>query len=412
MKAVRVSSRQWKIAGLFLVAIAVVIIAGVSRREEVVGVLTAQAADADVDNRVTTNGTVIPTSEFQARAFWPGVVQKVDVELGQKVKPGQLLVTMEDPLAYSRIATANANLQAARVDYEDVHNGGSQQDRIALAGDLKQAQLAVAEDMKALIALKQLQGKGASSGAEIASAQQRLDAATANLKTLERKQSDRYSPSDIRNSTTHLQEMRAALDAAKNQFNNANIHTPIGGTVYAIHVVNYDWVPVGTDLIRVADLKQVEVKAYFDEPEIGKLAAGQPVTIRWDGLPGREWHGHIKQAPIAATALGPRSVGECVITVDDSKEDLLPNTNVTVTATIEQHSNVLTVPRAALETNGARTFVYRVIDGRLRWTPVQVGIVNLQRAEIRGGLRKHDVVALNTIDNREMHDGMRVRPVR
>jgi HlyD family secretion protein len=412
MKAVRVSSRQWKIAGLVVVAIAILVIAGVSHREEVVGVLTAEASQADVDNRVTTNGTVIPTSEFQARAFWPGVIQKVDVELGEKVKPGQLLVSMEDPLAYSRVATANANLQAARVDYDDVHKGGSQQDRIAIAGDLKQAQLAVTEDAKAVNALKQLQHKGAASDAEINSAQQRLDSANANLKTLEQKKSNRYSPSDIRNSNTHLQEMQAALDAAKNQFNNANIHTPIGGTVYAIHVVDYDWVPVGADMIRVADLKHVEVKAYFDEPEIGKLAAGQPVAIRWDGQPGREWHGHIKQAPIAATTLGPRSVGECIITVEDSREDLLPNTNVMVTATIEQHSNVLTVPRGALETNGPTNFVYRVVDGRLRWTAVQVGIVNLQRAEIRGGLTQHDVVALNTIDNREMHDGMRVRTVR
>lgn len=409
MEAVRVSSRQWKIAGLVVVAIAVVLIAGLARRDEVVGVLTAQAARADVDNRVTTNGTVIPTSEFQARAFWPGVIQKVNVELGEKVTPGQLLVSMEDPFAYSRVATADANLQAARVDYEDVHKGGSQQDRITLAGDLKQAQLAVVQDTKALTALKELQRKGAASDAEISSAQQRLDSANASLKTLEQKKSDRYSPSDIRNSTTHLQEMQAALDAAKNQFNNANIHTPIGGTVYAIHVVNYDWVPVGADLIRVADLKHVEVKAYFDEPEIGKLAAGQPVTIRWDGLPGREWHGHIKQAPISATALGPRSVGECVITVDDSREDLLPNTNVMVTATIEQHSDVLTVPRTALQTNGPTNFVYRVIDGHLRWTAVQVGIVNLRRAEIREGLTDRDVVAVNTIDNREMHDGMRVR---
>jgi HlyD family secretion protein len=412
MKAVRVSSRQWKIAGVVSVAVAAVLIAGLSRRDEVVGVLTAQAARADVDNRVTTNGTVIPTSEFQARSFWPGVIRKVNVELGAKVKPGQLLVSLEDPLAYSRIAAANANLQAARVSYDDVHKGGSQQDRIGLAGDLEQAQLAIAQDTKALKALKELQRKGAASDAEISSAQQRLDSANASLKTLREKKSDRFSPSDIRNSTTHLQEMQAALDAAKNQFNDANIHTPIGGTVYAIHVVDYDWVPVGADMIRVADLKHVEVKAYFDEPEIGRLAAGQPVAIRWDGRPGREWHGHIKQAPIAATALGPRSVGECIITVDDSREDLLPNTNVMVTATIEQHSNVLTVPRAALETNGPTSFVYRVIDGRLQWTRVQAGIVNLQRAEIRSGLTEHDVVALNTIDNRQMHDGMRVRAVR
>lgn len=408
MEAVRVSSRQWKIAALVLGLIALLAIVALSRREEVVGVLTAPAVFADVDNRVTTNGTVIPTSEFQARAYWPGVIQKVNVELGQKVKPGQLLVSMEDPFALSRVAAAKANVQAARVAYEDVHKEGSQQERIALKGDLEQAQLAVTQATKALNALKALQQKGAASSAEVNAEQQKLDSANATLKTLEERKTNRYSANDLQNSTTHLQEMQAALDAAKIQFDDANIRTPLAGTVYSIGVVDYDWVPVGADLVRVADLKHVEVKAYFDEPEIGKLAAGQPVTIHWNGLPGREWHGHIRQAPMAATALGPRSVGECIITVDDSNEDLLPNTNVMVTATIEQRSHALTVPRAALRTNGPTNYVYRVVDGRLRRTVVQTGIINLQRVEIRSGLSPNDVVALNTADNREMRDGMRV----
>ena len=408
MKAVRVSSRNWKLAALALGAVAAAALIGFSHREEAVGVLTAQATIAHVDSRVTTNGTVIPTNEFQARSFWPGIIHKVHVELGDKVKPGQLLVSMDDPFAVSRVATADANLQAARVDYNDVHNGGSQQERIALVGDLEQARLAVAQAAKALGALKDLQQKGAASAAEISGAQQKLDTANSTLSTLQQKKTDRYSAYDIKNSGTHLHEMEAALDAAKIQFGDANIRTPMAGTVYSVSVVDYDFVPVGADLIRVADLKHVEIKAYFDEPEIGKLKAGQPVTVRWDGLPGHEWHGHIKQAPMAATALGPRSVGECIITVDDSKEDLLPNTNVSVTATVDEHDHVLTVPRAALHTNGATSFVFHVIDGRLRRAVVQTGVINLDRAEVVSGLREGDVVALNTVDNREMRDGMRV----
>lgn len=412
MKTVRISSKGWKIAAVLLAGIAVLAIAGLFRREETAGVLAAEASIADVDNRVTTNGTVIPTSEFQARAFWPGIIQKVYVELGDHVKPGQMLVSMEDPLAYSRLATAQANLQEARVSYEDVHKEGSQQDRIALGGDLEQAQLSVAQAGKSLSALQQLQQKGAASAAEVSAEQQKLESANAALRALEEKKTNRYSANDIANSTTHLKEMQEALDAAKNQFGNANISTPMAGTVYTVSVVNYDFVPVGADLIRVADLKRVQVKAYFDEPEIGKLMAGQSVVIRWDGRPGREWHGHIKQAPMAATALGPRSVGECVITVDDANEDLLPNTNVMVTATIQEHKHVLAVPRSALHTDGSTSFVYRVIDGRLRRTPVQVGVVNLQKAEISGGLAEHDLVALRTADNRDMRDGMKVSVTR
>ena len=219
-----------------------------------------------------------------------------------------------------------------------------------------------------------------------------------------------YRPDDLKEAEARVADARATVDSAKNQFNNANISSPMAGTVYSIKVVPYDFVPVGADLVRVANLNQVQVRAYFDEPEIGKLAAGQPVTITWDGRPDRTWHGHIKQAPIAAMALGPRSVGECLIAVDDAKEDLLPNTNAIVTVTIQKHLHVLAIPRVALRTEGSANYVYRVEDGRLRRTSVNVGRVNLDRAEITSGLSQGDTVVLGAaLGGGELQDGMAVR---
>ena len=408
MTAALIRSRRWKLAAILAGLIAVVAIAGLSRRDDEVEVWVAAPKYQNIDRLVTTNGTVQPTNEFQARAFWPGIVQKVYVELGDKVKPGQMLVSMKDPFAISRMATANAALQGARVGDENIRKGGSQEDIIALKGDLAQAELSRANAAKSLAALQQLQKKGAASTAEVDAAQQKLDTATNTLTALNEKNTERYRPSNVREADARVADAQATLDAAKNQFNNANISSPMAGTVYSVKVVNYDFVPVGADLIRVADLNNVEVRAYFDEPEIGKLAAGQPIEIVWDGKPGRTWHGHIKQAPIAATALGTRSVGECIIGVDDAKEDLLPNTNVTVTATIQQHVHALTIPRGALHADGAANYVYRIVDGKLRWTAVDVGIVNLDRAEITRGLAENDVVILNAVDDRELHDGVAV----
>lgn len=399
---------RWKILALLFGALIVVAV-GVSRREDAVAVWTAASSYNDVDRTVTTNGTVVPNNEFQARAFWPGIIDKVYVELGDKVKAGQLLVSMRDPFAISRLATANAALEGARVGNENIQSGGSQEDLIGIKGNLKQAEITQSDAQKSYEALKQLQAKGAASTAEVESAQKRLQAANASLATLQAKSTDRYRPNDRREAAAKLADAQASLDAAKNQFNNANIHSPMAGTVYSINVVAYDFVPVGADLIRVANLNAVEVKAFFDEPEIGKLAANQPVTIVWDGKPGRTWHGHIKQAPIAAMALGARSVGECIIAVDDAKEDLLPNTNVMITVTIEHHAHALTVPRGALHTDDGTNYVYRIQDGRLARTPVDVGIINLERVEITRGLAPNDAVVLNALDNRRLRDGMPAR---
>ena len=360
---------------------------------------------------MTTNGTVEPTSEFQARAFWPGIIDKVDVGLGDKVRPGQLLVSMKDPFAISRMTAANAALEGWKLTAQDIGNGGTQGELIDLHGDLVKAQQSQAEAAKTLATLQRLQQQGAASQAEVDTAKEKLDSANATLQTLQKRSVGRYSPLDLKNAQEHLADAQANVDSARVQFNNANISSPIAGTVYSVKVVNYDWVPVGADLIRVADLKHVEIRAFFDEPEIGKLTAGQPAKITWDGKPGRVWHGHIKQAPIAATALGTRSVGECIIAVDDAEEDLLPNTSVMVTITIQRHSHVLTVPRAALHTAGKSAFVFRVMDGRLRQTPVQVGIVDLDRAEITHGLAENDAVAVRAVDYSDLRDNLAVKEV-
>ena len=413
MTAARIESRKWKFVAIAAtVAVGVFLVLAFSRSGDAIEVLTAPVAYADLSQRVTTNGAVVPINEFQARAFWPGVIEKVHVQLGQKVQAGQLLVTMKDPFAISRLTAAKAALEAARLGNENLRKGGTQDERIALGGDLKHAEENQAQAAKSLAALKQLRTKGAASDAEIAAAQEKLDAANTTLQIVLQRSTKRFSTRDLSSSDAHVIDEQANVDAAKIQFNNANISSPISGTVYSVKVAPYDWVPVGADLIRVANLNNVEVRAYFDEPEIGKLIAGQPVEITWDGKPGRVWHGHIKQAPIAATSLGARSVGECLIAVDDVREDLLPNTNVSVTVITDQRHHVLSIPHAALRSNAQENYVFELVDGSIRRVPVKTGIVNLERAEITQGLKEGDLVAVNALDNRELRDSMSVKPAR
>src|ERR1700712_4583334 len=92
------------------------------RDPDPVPVRTASPRYLDLENLVTTNGKVVPINEFQARANFPGMVDKVHVELGAKVKQGQMLITLKDPFAVSRVQTANAALQAARLADQNVKN--------------------------------------------------------------------------------------------------------------------------------------------------------------------------------------------------------------------------------------------------------------------------------------------------
>jgi HlyD family secretion protein len=262
-----------------------------------------------------------------------------------------------------------------------------------------------------LAALQKLQQKGAASEAEVTAAQQRLTSANASLLGIQERSSRRYSDADRAKSAAQLQNARAGLSAAQAGYQSSVKRSPIAGTVYSIPVSDYDFVQAGEDLLDVADLDRIHVRAYFDEPEIGNLAIGQAVKIEWPAKPGRVWHGHVEAVPTTVITYGTRSVGECIITVDDANGDLLPNTNVTVTVTISQSFNVLSLPREALHVEGAVNFVYRVINGKLVRTPVQVGVVNLTRVEIVSGISDKDIVALSAMDNSDLANGLLVKIV-
>jgi HlyD family secretion protein len=393
-----------------LLAVVVLIIVGVrSFTQERVEIRVAVATHQNLLSTVSTNGKVEPIEIFQAHALTPGVVAKLYVDVGQKVRAGDLLVRMEDADASARVATANATLQAAQLNLANMQQSGSQEERLALQADLSRAEIHKKQAESDLTALRQLQQKGAASAAEVTSAEQRLQEATSTLQNTQQRGTQRYNAGDHARAQAQVTEAKAGLAAAQSSYSASNIRSTLDGTVYSIPVSAYDFVQAGEDLLDVADLNRIQVRAYFDEPEIGQLAVGQAVKIVWPAKPTQTWHGHISRAPTTVITYGTRNVGEAIITVDDARGDLLPNTNVTVTVTTSQRFNVLSVPREALHTEGASDFVFRVIEGKLVRTPVQVGVVNLTRVEITGGLTEKDTVALSATSNRDLSNGLAVK---
>jgi HlyD family secretion protein len=395
---------------ILLIVIALAFIIFRSTTRELVEVRAATVDHQNMLSSIATNGKVEPIGEFQAYAPAAGVVAKVYVDVLQKVKTGDLLIKMDDSDAVAKLASANATLRTAEATLQDMAQGGSQEERISLSGDLSRAQLQQQQAQKDLVALQQLQQTGAASASEVAAAQQRLQAANTSLQNIQNRTTQRYSSADKVRVEAQVADARAALEAAKSSYASYNIRTPQAGTVYSIPVSMYDFVPAGENLVDVADLNKIQVHAYFDEPEIGKLAVGQAVKITWDAKPNQTWHGHITIAPTTVVTYGTRNVGECLITVDDARGDLLPNTNVIVTVTVAQRFNTLTIPREALHSDKG-DFVYRIINNKLVRTPVQVGLLNLVRVEITGGLSEKDIVARNAVNNRELTNGLPVKVV-
>ena len=392
----------WLLAVLLAIAIAAIVMMSRLTGSHAVVVNVVSPAYEDIERSVSSTGKVMPVEDFQAHAAFSGTVEKIYVTLGEKVRPGEMLIRMRDPFAASRVASATAALRAAELSRRNVMEGGSQEDRINMTSDRKRADADDAVAAKGLAVLKELERTGGASAAEVNAATLRLQAADAYLATMTDRVTNRYSDQERQTWKARVDEATASLTAERMNLANANITSPIAGVVYLTPVSQYDFVPSGADLMHVADLTRLQVRADFDEPDIGKLRVGQRARITWDGRPNQSWSGHLDKAPLATIIAGSRNVGECMIRIDDPDGELLPNTNVGVTIPVDQRRNALTIPREALHTAGAENFVFRISKGVLSRVPVDVGIVNLSRVEIVHGLSPNDRIALHALDNSEL----------
>ena len=349
---------------------------------------------------------------YEAHAPFPGLIKALYIHEGQKVSQGTLLLSMDDTDARARLATALAALRTAQENYNAMLQGGTQAERLSLSGELTKAQIDRDQAQHDLEALKKLQLTGAASPSEVASAQQRLDMDNATLANLQQRKSNSYDAGDLNRSKAALADAQAGFEAAQQVMNQANVHAPFRGTVYLIPVSRTEYVQQGSLLLAMADLSRMQVRAYFDEPEIGNLHVGQPVTILWDARPDKTWHGHIARVPSTIITYTTRNVGEVLVTIDDADNDLLPNTNVRVTALVANEPNALNIPREALHTENGQAYVYRVERDILHRTNVRVGNLNLTQVEILGGLKEGDVVALTSTNGQPIGDRTPIIEVR
>jgi HlyD family secretion protein len=405
------------ILGSALIVIVLAVVAVRSMTRERISIRTAQVTYQDLVKSFSTNGKVEPDDDFQVHAQATGQIQDVYVDIGQQVKAGQLLLKMEDKYALTNLAHVQSTLQGAELSANDIQNGGSQDERNSFAADLNRATLQRQQDAASLSALRQLQQKGAASASEVAAAEHRIQLDDTNLHSIQQHSTQRYTQADRARAEAEIADARAALAAGQASYETVDVRSKINGTVYYLPVSQYDYVNAGDDLVYIADLNHMRITAYFDEPDIGNLAAGQQVTITWEAKPGVVWHGHITQAPTTIISYLTRFVGECFIAVDDAQGQLQPNANVNVTVIAAQHPHVLSVPRGALRGPVTQPYVFRVVNNRLVRTPVQLGtsanpaIVNLNEVEITGGLSEGDTVALNSTTNRDLTNGLEVTPV-
>jgi len=358
---------------------------------------------------VSTNGKIEPVNNFEAHAPAATSVRRVLVKEGESVKKGQLLLVLDDAEARAQAARAETQLKAAQADLGYAERGGTQEEVLSLDAQLVKAGNDRDSAQRNLDALKKLEQQGAASAGEVRDAENALAGAEAQLIFLRQKRTKRYSNGELARVNAQRADAQATYDAAEDVLAKSNVRAPFTGIVYSLPAKQGGFVAAGDLLLQVADLRKVLLRAFVDEPDVGRLAPGDPIEITWDAVPGRMWPATVTAVPSTVKLHGSRNVGETTSIVDNKDLKLLPNINVGVTIVAAQHDNVLVVPREAVRTDDTKPYVLLVAGHQLRRREVETSLSNLTQVEVTRGLSAKDVVAINSWNGKPIGDLTKVK---
>ncbi|MGH7651309.1 MAG: efflux RND transporter periplasmic adaptor subunit [Gemmatimonadaceae bacterium] len=252
------------------------------------------------------NGTVEPIDIVEVKSKASGTIVKMPVDVGSKVKVGDLLVQIDPRTVQNAYTQAAADLQSATVARQ-----------VALAQRNRSADL---YKQKIITSTE-------------------MEAATVAYATAE----------------TNVVKAQTNLATAKLQLEDATITAPTNGTVI-LRPVSVGTVITsastaasgGTTILDMADLSKVRMRAFVNETDIGNVKAGQTATVSVDAFPNRRFVGIVEQVQPEAVVQSSVTMFPVLVSLDNSDGALMPGMNGQVTMDILRRDNVLAVPSDAI----------------------------------------------------------------
>ncbi|PWU10650.1 MAG: hypothetical protein C5B51_03970 [Terriglobia bacterium] len=388
---------------------AVVVGWGLLRKHSPPKVNFTQVKRINLISTLPTNGKVEPFEWQGIRAERAGVVRSVAVRDGQRVGKGEVIASISDPSLDADIQGTEARVAEARANLSALDLGGKPAELADLDNSLKQARLELQQNQKEYGSLDRLAQKQAATRVEVDAARQKMQQVETTIEGLERRRQSLVAKSDVAAAQARLQDAQAALNLARERAAQSVVRAPIAGTVYGLTVRAGGYVNPGDLLGNVGQLDRLRVRLYVDEPELGRVAEGQPVSITWEALPGRKWEGSVERKPTSIQPLGSRQVGEVICWIDNSGHELIPGTNVDATLRTAVVENALVIPKEVLRRDAQGSFVFRLHDDMVERCAVKTGNSSVSDVQVTEGLREGDRVALPS--DVSFKPGDRVTPV-
>lgn len=424
---------------------------------------------------VSVTGSIEARDDVTLSSQSTGRVVKVTTREGDRVRPGQALIILDQSQSQAVLDQAEANLQAARarlgyavtaaeveptqIDAQIrqaeaaesaardrlaiVEKGARKQERLQAENaviqakanmdnaeaDLKRleyllSQKAVAPQMvdaartrhevaraayNSAVAQRDLIEEGPrveeiqAAEAQVRQAQEALRFARADRAQIELRQRE------VESAQAAVAQARANINYTASQHSQKIIRSPISGSVYA-RMVEPGEVVIGmssSPLLKIADLATLYFEAEVSETEIENISLRQPVEVTVDALKGKRFRGWVATV-VPKAAVGSRKI-VVKIRVENPSQVILPGMFARGEIVVEERPDAVVVPKEAVIVRGGRARVFVAEGNKASERPVEVGITNVDWAEILYGVSPGERVIV--MGQQALSDGDRVRVV-
>ncbi len=320
----------------------------------------------DVGYVVKATGIIKPRvgAEVRVGSRISGVVQRLYVRIGDRVTKGQLLAELDDRDLIARRNEAAAALQQAEVNLNYANTDLQRKRRLSEEGVVARSDLDLAERAAAV-------------------AEKQVTAA------------------------------RASLEYATTQLAYARILAPIAGVVGSVSTQEGETVAANfaaPTFVTLIDLSRLEVWAYVDETDIGRIRIGRNATFTVDTYSGQEFAGRV-------TAVYPKAEIRdnvvnyvTVVRFEPPRDRILrPEMTTTVRILLDAREHVLALPIRAVRRDGSGTFVLSRRGDRIERRLVTTGIRDDNYSEIIDGVREGDEVLIGDVKDEASTDDRAAR---
>jgi HlyD family secretion protein len=189
---------------------------------------------------------------------------------------------------------------------------------------------------------------------------------------------------------------QARVDAAQATLNMARVISPFAGSVTESYPLAGDQVGAGDTAFRLDNLSSLLVDVQVSEVDINNVSMGQPVTLTFDAILGKEYHGEVVEVSQAGTA--DQGVVNFTVTVELTDADSLvkPGMTAAVNIVVEEVQDVLLVQNRAVRLADGSRIVYVLENGRPVQKPITLGSSSDTMSVITGGdIKEGDAIILN-----------------